>query len=369
VVRANNFSLGLSSGGQATLVASTPVNAIVDVVGYFAFDSPTWTVTFRDESNRLASDYTISGSVTRAKNYFYFGNLLVATRDSGGNYLYYASDHLGTPRQVTNGVGQVTETHKYQPFGAEIGGSFGNQPLKFASMERDVSSGNDFDHARYQSSPQGRFLAPDLVGGKPDDPQTWNRYAYARNNPIKFVDRDGLEFGYPGQQEELDRVGIFQATQRGDEFYFSRVVGFVPIREGMEETLGPINTLALYATGARPAIHFLRNIYSILPAPAAEEVSDPRLQRIINQLYKPSDTMPGGTAGALEYEARNPGVLVGGKSHFTKAQQRLNQLTKYVSRRDVDLWNRFVAQRYLEALRRAIERYLRTAASGNPLPR
>jgi RHS repeat-associated protein len=192
VVRANNFSLALSGGGQVSLAASTPVDAIVDVVGYFAFDNPTWTVTFRDESNRLASDYTISGSVARAKNYFYFGNLLVATRDSGGNYIYYSSDHLGTPRQVTNSSGQVIETHKYQPFGQEIGGSFGNQPLKFASMERDVSSGNDFDHARYQSSLQGRFLSPEPVFlGAAVNPQTWNTYSYANNNPLKFVDPDG----------------------------------------------------------------------------------------------------------------------------------------------------------------------------------
>jgi RHS repeat-associated protein len=182
-VRANNFQLGLSGNGQATLVATTAVDAVVDVVGYFALGAPSWAVTLRDEANRLSSEYSVpqpGTSISRVRNYFYLGNLLVATRNSSGGYSYWASDHLGTPRVST---GANPETHKYQPFGVEIGGSFGNQPVKFAAMERDLSSGNDFDHARYQSSPLGRFLSPDVLGGKPEDPQTWNRYAYARNNP------------------------------------------------------------------------------------------------------------------------------------------------------------------------------------------
>lgn len=45
--------------------------------------------------------------------------------------------------------------------------------------------------ARYQSSSLGRFLSPDKVSGVPEDPQSWNRYAYARSNPLTRVDPDG----------------------------------------------------------------------------------------------------------------------------------------------------------------------------------
>jgi RHS repeat-associated protein len=193
--RANNFSLGLSGGGQLALSASPdPTHAVIDVSGYYTFPAVTWSLSFRDESNRISTDYTVtSSSISRAKNYFYFGNLLVATRDVSGNYLYYASDHLGTPRLVTNASGVVVETHKYQPFGQEIGGLFGNQPLKFASMERDASSGKDYDHARFLSPLDGRFLSPDKVQGQIEDPQAWNRYAYAGNNPLKYVDPNGKQ--------------------------------------------------------------------------------------------------------------------------------------------------------------------------------
>jgi hypothetical protein len=41
----------------------------------------------------------------------------------------------------------------------------------------------------------GRFLSPDpkAASGHPIDPQTWNRYVYSGNNPLKFIDPDGKE--------------------------------------------------------------------------------------------------------------------------------------------------------------------------------
>jgi len=47
--------------------------------------------------------------------------------------------------------------------------------------------------ARYFSSAQGRFTSPDplLASALLTDPQTWNRYAYVRNDPVNLVDPDG----------------------------------------------------------------------------------------------------------------------------------------------------------------------------------
>jgi len=200
MTRANNFEIVLSPAGQVRIAAvGGGTDAILDVTGYFISPASveTWNLTFRDEANRLSSEYTVGTSISRTKDYFYFGNLLVSTRDGSGNYSYYSSDHLGTPRLAS---GALSETHKYQPFGQEITSPFGNQPLKLATMERDVSSGIDYDHARYTSPIQGRFLSPDKLQGKILDPQSWNRYAYARNSPLKFVDPNGLEVRYADKQ-------------------------------------------------------------------------------------------------------------------------------------------------------------------------
>lgn len=75
------------------------------------------------------------------------------------------------------------------------GGSFAHPVLQSSGKERDAETGLDYFGARYFSGAQGRFTTPDPLGasGKASNPQTWNRYAYALNNPLKFVDPDGLE--------------------------------------------------------------------------------------------------------------------------------------------------------------------------------
>jgi hypothetical protein len=46
--------------------------------------------------------------------------------------------------------------------------------------------------ARYYSSSLGRFMAVDpVLNTDSNDPQSWNKYSYVRNNPIRLVDPDG----------------------------------------------------------------------------------------------------------------------------------------------------------------------------------
>jgi RHS repeat-associated protein len=65
---------------------------------------------------------------------------------------------------------------------------------KFTGKGRDSESGLDNFGARYNSSNMGRFMTPDplLNSGRPSNPQTWNRYAYALNNPLNIIDPTGL---------------------------------------------------------------------------------------------------------------------------------------------------------------------------------
>ena len=50
----------------------------------------------------------------------------------------------------------------------------------------------DYMHARYFGPMVGRFLAVDPIDGETRYPQSWNRYTYARSNPVKLVDPTGL---------------------------------------------------------------------------------------------------------------------------------------------------------------------------------
>jgi RHS repeat-associated protein len=64
-----------------------------------------------------------------------------------------------------------------------------------SGKERDAETGLDYFGARYYSGAQGRFITPDplMASAKISNPQTWNRYIYALNNPLLFVDPDGLD--------------------------------------------------------------------------------------------------------------------------------------------------------------------------------
>jgi RHS repeat-associated protein len=59
--------------------------------------------------------------------------------------------------------------------------------------ERDIESSLDYFPARYYNSNLGRFMSPDpsRLSIMPDNPQTWNRYTYSLNNPLRFKDDNG----------------------------------------------------------------------------------------------------------------------------------------------------------------------------------
>src|SRR5262249_53536033 len=65
--------------------------------------------------------------------------------------------------------------------------------LKFTGQMRDAETGMDYFSTRYYGSPLGRFMSPDYVfnDSRPGSPQSWNLYAYARNNPLRFIDPTG----------------------------------------------------------------------------------------------------------------------------------------------------------------------------------
>jgi RHS repeat-associated protein len=136
-----------------------------------------------------------NGSGTLTNEYIFFGGKRIARRDSSNNVIYYLSDHLGTSRIVTNSSGTVQDDSDFYPYGGErvVSSTSGNH-YKFTGKERDAESGLDNFGARYDSSQYGRFMTPDPLGGHIEDPQTLNKYAYVRNNPLNLTDPTGLDW-------------------------------------------------------------------------------------------------------------------------------------------------------------------------------
>jgi len=78
---------------------------------------------------------------------------------------------------------------------------------EFTGKERDAETGLDYFGARYMSSAQGRFTSPDapFADQHPEDPQSWNLYAYGRNNPLQFIDPSGQSIELAGSEEERQK--------------------------------------------------------------------------------------------------------------------------------------------------------------------
>jgi RHS repeat-associated protein len=119
--------------------------------------------------------------------------------DDGGTK-YLTTDTLGSPRVITDMDGAVVSRHDYQPFGEELFAGRTNEyrddgiAQQFTGQERDRESGLDYFDARYYSYSHGRFTSTDplAASAKSSDPQSWNRYAYVNNNPLKYVDPTGM---------------------------------------------------------------------------------------------------------------------------------------------------------------------------------
>jgi RHS repeat-associated protein len=72
----------------------------------------------------------------------------------------------------------------------------GVKHYRSTGKERDSESNLDYFGARYFSGAQGRFTSVDPIWITKErmlDPQRLNLYAYGRNNPLRFIDPDGMD--------------------------------------------------------------------------------------------------------------------------------------------------------------------------------
>ncbi len=129
---------------------------------------------------------------------------------AGGGHRHYHLDHLGSVRMVTNDAHRSVSEHDYYAFGTARTASFQEEinagdnhvdGMRFAGHWRDFmglqnvenSDYLDYMHARYYDPNRGRFLSVDPTWSSADlgRPQSWNRYSYVLNNPVKTTDPDG----------------------------------------------------------------------------------------------------------------------------------------------------------------------------------
>jgi RHS repeat-associated protein len=148
---------------------------------------------------------------------------------------YLTTDHLGSPRVITDQNGAVISRKDFTAFGEEVtssqrvGGTNGNgyDPPNvrqdYTGYEKDDESGLEFAQARYYNAGHGRFTSVDPLTASATirNPQTFNRYSYVINNPYKFVDPLGLAHCNTGRCVRVGGGDWFTGTYEGATPEFS----------------------------------------------------------------------------------------------------------------------------------------------------
>jgi RHS repeat-associated protein len=118
----------------------------------------------------------------------------VAYYDTSATHFEH-QDWLGSERMRTSYNGAVEGSYTNLPFGdGQTTSGADGDAYHFALLDHDTESDTDHAQFRQYSNIQGRFMSPDPYEGSYNmsNPQSMNRYAYAANSPLSFIDPTGL---------------------------------------------------------------------------------------------------------------------------------------------------------------------------------
>ncbi len=281
-----------------------------------------WLWSFRDEAGRVLRQYESVASAPAAawlwiEDYVYRDDARLAAEryvEEGGRRHFHL-DHLGTPRVITGEDGLQVSAHDYWPFGnhhpntplcqEDCRGFSREDPMKFTGHERDLTSTYpentnylDYMHARYYQPGWGRFLSVDpnafweLQQGSDEDrakfrgylrrPQTWNRYAYVLNNPLRYTDPDGRDhYPEPGFTKPMtaENLAMDENTPGVIKAAFYAEGGLLAL--GAVSELGP-PALSYLGDAALSVVTRIRSFAAIAEA-TRRVISDPnRMSHIFN---------------------------------------------------------------------------------------
>ncbi len=139
--------------------------------------------------------------------YVYLSDMPLATVRPTDTVYYFHTDHINTPRVMTNSAGTVAWQAAYHGFGhAEVdGASTITNNIRFPGQYFDAETNLHYNWNRYYDPRTGRYLTPDPIGleggidpyvyadtvGKPllNEP---NLFVYTNNSPMNRVDPKGL---------------------------------------------------------------------------------------------------------------------------------------------------------------------------------
>jgi RHS repeat-associated protein len=139
---------------------------------------------------------------------------------------YYYTSPQGTVLAKADSAGNVISTSDYRPYGSRALGTPEQGP-GYTGHVNDVDSGLVYMQARYYDPEIGRFLSTDSASTTPGSVSAFNRYVYAKNNPVLNIDPDGRQ-SVPGSID-WQAPGMMEAWQTtGREVTIPALIDLVP---------------------------------------------------------------------------------------------------------------------------------------------
>ena len=194
-----NRLTGVTTGGS--VMATYIYDALNRRIGVNEGGAQTWTV--YDGTSPDAhpyADFNSSGSLTMR---YLFGpgvvngavmSVILARTSSGGTTAWYLTDKLGSARDIVDTSGNVMDHIVFDSFGnivTETNATNGDR-FKYAGMQYDSTTSQDYDHARWYGAGLGRFTSQDPMGFRAGDT---NLYRYVGNEVTDLSDSSGMDAG------------------------------------------------------------------------------------------------------------------------------------------------------------------------------
>ena len=237
----HDASGNVTDNGKVTLVydaTEQPVSMGGAASGSFAYDGHYRRAKQVIDGETVYSFYDLSGAllhrdnVTTGVNTDYIrlaGELIARRTNQSGDWSYLHPDHLGSAVAATDPNGALLWREHYTAYGEKMLEPAANDNHDgFTGHVSDEASGLTYMQARYYDPVIARFLSADPVGFVESgfNPQMFNRYSYALNNPVNAVDPDGRQtMMLPGKgslfHRIADNIGNPNSTQ-------SKIISLTP---------------------------------------------------------------------------------------------------------------------------------------------
>ena len=149
------------------------------------------------------SEKFVAGTTTTWRDYIYAAGQLVAEHFNTAGTItmrYAVDDHLGSVSSVADETAAVTERLSYDAWGKRrnAGGTDNTACSITSAIGRGFTGHEMMDavclinaNARIYDPTLGRFMSADTMVPNPFDGQSFNRYAYVLNNPMRYIDPTG----------------------------------------------------------------------------------------------------------------------------------------------------------------------------------